>query len=128
MPHTVGSLLSYLLSGVGLGREQTRLVGLDRRRREFGWGRYYHVLAPIVDAPQLSTVTVELLRLTSWMLVANKRPKKLRPCAVSTAKFSSSFWLSMLFSSLSRPALACSRIRPRCLPTPWICWAIPWST
>ena len=36
--------------GLGLGREQTGPVGFDRWRREFDWGRYYYVLAPIVGA------------------------------------------------------------------------------
>src|SRR2546426_4093057 len=34
--------------GLDLGWEQTRFVGFDWRRREFGWSCYYHVLAQIV--------------------------------------------------------------------------------
>src|SRR2546425_6465419 len=34
-----------LLWGLDLGWEQTRFIGFDRRRREFGWSCYYYVLA-----------------------------------------------------------------------------------
>jgi hypothetical protein len=36
-------IISFL--GLGLGWQQTRSIRFDRRRREFNWGRYYHVLA-----------------------------------------------------------------------------------